>query len=470
MSQIYSAIHRILFGDQPYIFLVEIAVRTFVIFIFTLVLLRWMGKRGLSQLSPFEFVIIVSLGSAVGDPMLYGDTPLIHAMLVILVVVCLQRALGRLTQNNAQVEQFIESRSELLVQDGLINAEQLHRERLSINELFEMLRLDGIAHLGQVRQAFLEPSGKLSVIRRRRPIPGLSTMPEVGPGIQLDETRDWQWISCNHCGATTQADTSAKFVCAPVRSGILFGSLPRSKRLVPLQNRRRLGKQLRPPRPEGLGESTGFASTGSLALHLLVSHPLHATVLNHLSLHDRNNNVGNKRISESMEQALNDQMNREAFQAQVYLAYGSWAEVNGFPGISAFLYKHSQEERKHMFKFLKFINVRGGKSRIESIDAPPVDPKDLHDCLQKTLQHEIDNSKSIDAIVNQALEEKDWATFNFGQWFVREQIEEETLVSELLDKYLLAARGQEKTANLYALDRDMCGAPQEAEIPREAEL
>lgn len=180
--------------------------------------------------------------------------------------------------------------------------------------------------------------------------------------------------------------------------------------------------------------------------------------------------MNTKRISTKMEKALNEQMTREAFQAQVYLSYASWAEVNGFAGISAFLFKHSQEERQHMFKFVEYINDRGGRAKIAAIDAPPADPKDIQDCLQKTLQHEIDNSKSIDAIVNLALEEKDWATFNFGQWFVREQIEEETLVKNLIDKYQLAARGNEKTANLYDLDRDMSSTPQEASIPRDATL
>ena len=177
-----------------------------------------------------------------------------------------------------------------------------------------------------------------------------------------------------------------------------------------------------------------------------------------------------KRISDTMEKALNDQMTREAFQGQIYLSYASWAEVNGFAGIAAFLYKHMNEERQHMFKFLKFINVRGGHALIKAIDAPPADPNDMGDCLRKTLQHEIDNSASIDAIVNLAHEEKDWATFNFGQWFVTEQIEEETLVSNLLNQFNLATDQKREHLNLYALDRDYAGAPQEAVIPRDEEI
>ncbi len=120
--------------------------------------------------------------------------------------------------------------------------------------------------------------------------------------------------------------------------------------------------------------------------------------------------------------------------------------------------------------FLKFIHDRGGQALVQAIEAPPVDPTDLGDCLRKTLQHEIDNSKSIDEIVNLAHEEKDWATFNFGQWFVKEQIEEETLINTLLDQYNLATDQKRQNENVYTLDRDYAEAPQEAVIPGEAVL
>jgi ferritin len=181
--------------------------------------------------------------------------------------------------------------------------------------------------------------------------------------------------------------------------------------------------------------------------------------------------MSTKRISDKMEKLLNTQMTREAYQAQVYLSYASWAEVSGFPGIATFLYGHMQEEREHMFKILKYINDRGGETKIEAIDAAPANPKDLGDCFQRILKHEIDNSKEIDKIVNLAHEEKDWSTFNFGQWFVEEQIEEETLVNDIIDKYNLAAgEGKGGNSNLYDMDRDLAGASQESELPREEKV
>ena len=179
--------------------------------------------------------------------------------------------------------------------------------------------------------------------------------------------------------------------------------------------------------------------------------------------------MAGKRISNDMETALNQQMTREAHQAQIYLGYASWAEVNGYGGISDFLYKHSVEERGHMFKFLKYINNRGGHAIIQAVGGPADDPIDLADCLQGAMNHEVENSKAIYDLVDLAHQEKDWPTFNFLQWFVKEQIEEETLIGDLLDRYELAAN-QKNGADLYTLDRDAGSAPQEAVVPREESL
>lgn len=180
--------------------------------------------------------------------------------------------------------------------------------------------------------------------------------------------------------------------------------------------------------------------------------------------------MNDKRISDKMEKILNTQMTREAYQAQVYLSYASWAEVNSFTGIASFLYGHMHEEREHMFKILKYINDRGGAAKIDAIAAAPKNPKNIGECLQKILKHEVDNSIEIDKIVNLAHEEKDWPTFSFGQWFVHEQIEEETLIKGIIDKYNLASTKVEGNASLYEMDRDLTNASQEEETPREEEF
>lgn len=120
-----------------------------------------------------------------------------------------------------------------------------------------------------------------------------------------------------------------------------------------------------------------------------------------------------------------------------------------------------------MFKFLAYINERGGEAKIGAIPAPRDNPVSLETCIEDVWQHELENSKKIYALVDQAMAERDWATFNFLQWFVKEQIEEEALINNLRDKFALASKDKADNQNFYELDKDMASASQEGDLPRE---
>jgi len=156
---------RILVGDFAWEFTLEIVLRTVIMYSYTLAIVRVLGKRGLGHLSPFELVIIVALGSAVGDPMFYPDIPVLHGMIVITVVVGMQRLLEELTERSPQLETILESRVRRLVKDGVVDGQALEREDLSETELFSALRERQVEHLGQVRLAYLEPSGMITVFK-----------------------------------------------------------------------------------------------------------------------------------------------------------------------------------------------------------------------------------------------------------------------------------------------------------------
>lgn len=189
---------RIFLGENPPIFLLEVVFRTVIIFAYTLLLLRWMGKRGMGQLTPFELVIIVALGSAVGDPMFYDNVPLLHTMLVITIVIGMQRLLVYFTEHDQQLEALIESEPCQLVDEGCILLDNLHSEAISREELFQSLRENGVQNLGEVDAAFLEPSGRVSVIRSETPGPGLSVLPSGAELTEQDAETD-QWC-CGKCG------------------------------------------------------------------------------------------------------------------------------------------------------------------------------------------------------------------------------------------------------------------------------
>ena len=178
--------------------------------------------------------------------------------------------------------------------------------------------------------------------------------------------------------------------------------------------------------------------------------------------------MNTKRLSDKMEKALTEQMNVENFQSNVYLAYGIWASDQGYGGIGNFLFRHSQEERNHSIKFMQYILNRGGKPKVTEIKAPGEDPQSLTDCFNKVFKHEVDNTEKIYNLVDLAMEEKDWATFNFLQWFVEEQIEEETLAMDLIDKLEIAGGDQASDESLLALDKELENAPDHADLAREA--
>ena len=170
---------RIFLGELTWLAVGEIVLRTAVMYTYTLVLIRLLGKRGLSQLSPFELLIIVALGSAVGDPMFYPDVPLVAGMVVITGVVALEKLVVMLTEKNRRLERLVESFPVLLVRDGVIQTETLDREQLSEEETKMRLRLEGVEFLGDVRRAYLEPSGQVSIFwQDPRPGTGEQILPD----------------------------------------------------------------------------------------------------------------------------------------------------------------------------------------------------------------------------------------------------------------------------------------------------
>lgn len=177
--------------------------------------------------------------------------------------------------------------------------------------------------------------------------------------------------------------------------------------------------------------------------------------------------MNTNRLSKTICTALNNQMTKEAHAAQIYLSYAAWAAEAGYDGIANFLFRHANEERNHMMKILEYILERGAKVTVSAIPAPPANPKNVQDCFEKTFQSEVDNTEAIYKIVKLSFDESDWATWNFIQWFVKEQTEEETMVMNMLDKLKIAGGANASGESLYSLDRDMQSMPDDATLAQE---
>lgn len=159
-------------------------------------------------------------------------------------------------------------------------------------------------------------------------------------------------------------------------------------------------------------------------------------------------------VSKIIEKGLNSQIVSESESSQYYLAMASWTETQGFNGVAQFLYTHSDEERIHMLKLVKYVNERGGHAVIPALKAPPIKFTSLKVVFENLLNHEIKVSQQINELVEICLREKDYTTHNFLQWYVAEQIEEEALARLIMDKIKLI--GDDK-GGLYLFDRDITG-------------
>jgi ferritin len=166
--------------------------------------------------------------------------------------------------------------------------------------------------------------------------------------------------------------------------------------------------------------------------------------------------------SKAMIDKLNDQLNKEFYSSNLYLQMSAWCDTKGLEGSAAFLKTHAEEEMQHMLKFFTYISELGGLAVIGQIEAPPTDFKSLNDMMNNILEHEKFVTRSIHELTEAAWEEKDHATYNFLQWFVSEQHEEETLFNSILDKLNLV--GSDNKQGLFFIDRElgqMASSPEE---------
>ncbi|MCA9518381.1 MAG: DUF421 domain-containing protein [Myxococcales bacterium] len=191
---------------MPPVFALEVVGRTVLLFLFALFLVRMLGKRALGQVSPYEFVVLIAMGSALGDPMFYPNVALLPPMITMAVIVGMQRLVSRISERSERVERFVEGESRACVRDGEGVHGALSHEVVAFDELAMMLRQKGIENLAEVRLAILETSGQLSVFpyhddeaRDGLPLEALlreSTRPRLRAGEPVTRAGRWACLGC----------------------------------------------------------------------------------------------------------------------------------------------------------------------------------------------------------------------------------------------------------------------------------
>jgi len=157
-------------------------------------------------------------------------------------------------------------------------------------------------------------------------------------------------------------------------------------------------------------------------------------------------------ISRKVADAINVQIMNEEHSSRIYMAMASWCETNGYRGASEWLYKQSDEERMHMLKFIKYLNDRGGNALLSPLTAPAPSYSNLLEVFEQVLKHEEFITAEINKLYEISLNEKDYTTGNFLQWYINEQIEEESTAHGILDKMKLV--GNDK-AGMFHIDKEL---------------
>lgn len=168
---------RMLVGEQPPLFFAEIVLRTLIVYAYTFALVRWLGGRSVAQLSVIEFLLVIALGSAVGDAMFYPDVPLLHALLVITIVVVINKFIDTMLARVPAAEKIFDASPVEVVKNGELLSEGLATAGYGPQEVIEQLRMQGIRNLGEVETGILESNGRLSVFKLKKPVKGMALLP-----------------------------------------------------------------------------------------------------------------------------------------------------------------------------------------------------------------------------------------------------------------------------------------------------
>ncbi|HEX8269731.1 MAG TPA: YetF domain-containing protein [Flavobacterium sp.] len=211
-------LHKLVNGNEDWSFIPEIVIRTLVMYLVILISLSFLGKRGVKQLSVFELVIIIGLGSAAGDPMFYKDVGLIHGFLVFVIIILCYKFTTYLVFKSERIERLIEGKAIYLIEHGKFAFQNFEKEPMAYDEFFGSLRQRGITHLGQVDLAIIEISGDMSIYFSADSDVhyGLPILPHLFAEKHRQILKEGMY-SCSFCGHTEMVAVTDNHLCPVCR-------------------------------------------------------------------------------------------------------------------------------------------------------------------------------------------------------------------------------------------------------------
>lgn len=157
-------------------------------------------------------------------------------------------------------------------------------------------------------------------------------------------------------------------------------------------------------------------------------------------------------MTQEMTKKLNEQLNLELYSANMYLQMSAWCNYNSFEGAASFFKKHSHEEMLHMQRLFNYLSDTGLLPLLGFIAAPQAEFESLEDVFKITCEHEKLITHQINDLAHAAMITHDYSTFNFLQWYVAEQHEEEKLFKSVLNKLIMVGNSGR---GLFIIDEDL---------------
>jgi uncharacterized membrane protein YcaP (DUF421 family) len=202
--------NRILIGEIPGFFFIELIFRALLIYMLLIVSMRLMGKRMSAQISRNEMAAVVSLAAAVGIPLMNPDKGILPPVIITIVIILFTNIVSRRTARNESFESLTQDDLDVLIFDGVLNLPKMQRTRVTKERIFAQLRSLGILHLGMVSRLYIEANGMFSLVKEVNPGSGLNVVPDIDPDFtktKLNKTNEFVCAKCGTVAKTLIAST-----------------------------------------------------------------------------------------------------------------------------------------------------------------------------------------------------------------------------------------------------------------------
>jgi uncharacterized membrane protein YcaP (DUF421 family) len=198
---------RILFGNTSPDFLLEVLLRTAIVYLALLLVVKWLGKRMSGQITIIEMTVMITLGAIVSVPMQMPDRGILQGLLILVAALALHRGINYIGFFNPKADEIIQGKPTVLVKDGVMQLAEMDEVRVSRQQLFSDLRTKNVYQLGKLRRVYLEPAGTISIILAKEERPGLPLFPPTDESIlKARANPDLQLWVCINCGTTRDKD------------------------------------------------------------------------------------------------------------------------------------------------------------------------------------------------------------------------------------------------------------------------